>query len=214
MTKVNQAGSGNLKIYIHKQIRIESEFESQNLWQPGRNLPGRDMLSILTDAKRRPSANVGGGDWRPSSCSLSISFCSPCITANPSRRRSAKEVALESYHYFSKFISASLSLLEKYVFCLVTSVGQRKKFRVPFRNWTSDLWFPCFDALPLSHRDSIVDRVYYKVHILTFTQTVVWRVVKQGYSSKCSIPIASTWLCAQTIFCMVDLILDRNLLGW
>ena len=126
MTKVNQAGSGNLKIYIHKQIRIESEFENQNLWQPGRNLPGRDMLSILTDAKRRPSANVGGGDWRPSSCSLSISFCSPCITANPSRRRSAKEVALESYHYFSKFISASLSLLEKYVFCLITSVGQRK----------------------------------------------------------------------------------------
>ena len=169
------------------------------------------MLSILTDAKRRPSANVGGGDWRPSSCSLSISFCSPCITANPSRRRSAKEVALESYHYFSMFIPVSLSLLEKYVFCLVTSVGQRKKFRVPFRNWISDhaLMLYHWATETLQWTRSITKSIFSCLPKLT-----PWHVVKQGYISKCSIPIESTWLCAQKIFCMVDLSLDRNLLGW
>ena len=165
MTKVNQAGSGNLKIYINKQIRIESEFENQNLWQPGRNLPGRDMLSILTDAKRRPSANVGGGDWRPSSCSLSISFCSPCITANPSRRRSAKEVALESYHYFSKFIPVSLLLLEKDVFCLVTSVGQRKNsgFLLGIESQTV-LWCSTTEPQRLCSGQGLLQSPYFHVY--------------------------------------------------
>ena len=58
-------------------------------------IPGRSMLSILTDANLRDSANAGGGDWRPSRRSLSGSFCSPWITANPSRKRSAKDVALQ-----------------------------------------------------------------------------------------------------------------------
>lgn len=59
--------------------------------------PGRFMLSILTDASRRDSANAGGGDWRPSSRSLSGSFCSPWMTANPSLKRSAKDVALNGH---------------------------------------------------------------------------------------------------------------------
>ena len=58
-------------------------------------IPGRSMLSMLTDANLRDSANAGGGDWRPSRRSLSGSFCSPWITANPSRKRSAKDVALQ-----------------------------------------------------------------------------------------------------------------------
>ena len=139
------------------------------------------MLSILTDAKRRPSTNVGGGDWRPSSCSLSISFCSPCITANPSRRRSAKEVALESYHYFSKFIPVSLSLLEKDVFCLVTSMGQRKNsgFLLGIESQTFG-----FRVLMLYHwaTESLQwTRSITKSIFSCLPKLTPWHVVKQGY---------------------------------
>ena len=34
--------------------------------------------------------------------------------------------------------------------------GSEEKFWVPMRNQTSDLWIPCSNALPLSHRDSMV----------------------------------------------------------
>ena len=44
--------------------------------------------------------------------------------------------------------------MKKDVFCLVTSMGQNKKFWVPMRNWTSDLWIPHCDALPLSRNRS------------------------------------------------------------
>ena len=44
--------------------------------------------------------------------------------------------------------------MKKDVFCLVTSMGQNKKFWVPMRNWTSDLWIPHCDALPLSQNRS------------------------------------------------------------
>ena len=44
--------------------------------------------------------------------------------------------------------------------------GTKKKFWVPMRNWTSDLRILCFNALPLSHRDSTVSEVYYGVHII------------------------------------------------
>ena len=39
--------------------------------------------------------------------------------------------------------------------------GTKKKFWVPMRNRTSDLWIPHSDALSLSHRDSTVSKVYY-----------------------------------------------------
>ena len=42
--------------------------------------------------------------------------------------------------------------IEKDVFHLVTSMGQRKKFWVPMRNRTSDLRIPRSDALLLSHQ--------------------------------------------------------------
>ena len=44
--------------------------------------------------------------------------------------------------------------------------GTKKKFSVPMRNQTSDLLILCFNALPLSHRDSTVSEVYYRVHII------------------------------------------------
>ena len=40
--------------------------------------------------------------------------------------------------------------IEKDNFRHVTSLGQRKKFWVPMKNWTSDLRIPRSDALPLS----------------------------------------------------------------
>ena len=56
-------------------------------------------------------------------------------------------------------------------FRLVTSVRHRKKFRVPMRNRTSDLRIPRSGALPLSHRDSTVSEVCYKVHMTRVLHT-------------------------------------------
>ena len=39
------------------------------------------------------------------------------------------------------------------------------------RNRTSDLRIPRSDALPLSHRDSTVNEVYYEVHMTRFLHT-------------------------------------------
>ena len=39
------------------------------------------------------------------------------------------------------------------------------------RNRTSDLWIPRADALPLSHRDTIVSEVYYEVHMTRVLHT-------------------------------------------
>ena len=39
------------------------------------------------------------------------------------------------------------------------------------RNQTSDLRIPRSDALPLSHRDSTVSEVYYKVHMTRVLHT-------------------------------------------
>ena len=61
--------------------------------------------------------------------------------------------------------------VEKDVFCLVMSVGKRKKTWVPMRNWTSDLQILCSISLPLSHRDSMVKEVYSKVHMTCFQHT-------------------------------------------
>ena len=46
--------------------------------------------------------------------------------------------------------------LEKDVFSPCHKRGSEEKFWVPMTNQTSDLWIPCFNALPLSHRDSMV----------------------------------------------------------
>ena len=56
-------------------------------------------------------------------------------------------------------------------FRFVTSVGQKKKFRVPLRNRASDLRIPRSDALPLSHRDTTVSGVYYEVHMTSVLHT-------------------------------------------
>ena len=37
------------------------------------------------------------------------------------------------------------------------------------RNQTSDLLILCFNALPLSHRDSTVSEIYYGVHIINMS---------------------------------------------
>ena len=39
------------------------------------------------------------------------------------------------------------------------------------RNRTSDLRIPRSDALPLSHRDSMVSEVYYEVHLTSVLHT-------------------------------------------
>ena len=39
------------------------------------------------------------------------------------------------------------------------------------RNQTSYLWILCSDALPLNHRDTVVSKVYYKVHMTHVLQT-------------------------------------------
>ena len=39
------------------------------------------------------------------------------------------------------------------------------------RNGTLDLQIPCSDALALSHRDSTVSKVYYKVHMTSVLHT-------------------------------------------
>ena len=72
----------------------------------------------------------------------------------------------------TKFSKLTSKELEKDVFfCLVMSVGQRKKFWVPMKNRTSELWILCSNALPLSHTDSTVSKVYYKVHVTRVLHT-------------------------------------------
>ena len=50
-------------------------------------------------------------------------------------------------------------------FSSYTSMGQRKKFWAPIRNWTSDHQILHSDVLPLSHRDSMVNKVHDEVQI-------------------------------------------------
>ena len=50
-------------------------------------------------------------------------------------------------------------------FSSYTSMGQRKKFWAPIRNWTSDHQILHSDALPLSHRDSMMSKVHDEVQI-------------------------------------------------
>ena len=50
------------------------------------------------------------------------------------------------------------------LFRLVTSFGQREKFRLPIRNQTSDLWIPRSDAVPLSFRELCGVRGHFWIH--------------------------------------------------
>ena len=52
--------------------------------------------------------------------------------------------------------------IEKNVFRLVTSVGQKKKSEFPWGTRVEPL---SSNALPLSHRDSVVRETYYEVHV-------------------------------------------------
>ena len=61
--------------------------------------------------------------------------------------------------------------IEKDVFCLVTSVGQRKNSESGMRNRTSNLRIPRLDTLPLSHEDSMVSDIYYEVHMTRVLHT-------------------------------------------
>ena len=56
-------------------------------------------------------------------------------------------------------------------FRLVTSVGQRKNSLDHMRNRTPDLRIPRSDALPLSHRDSLVSEVCHEVHMTRVLHT-------------------------------------------
>ena len=44
--------------------------------------------------------------------------------------------------------------------------GTKQIFWVPMRNGTSNLWIQCFNALPLSHRESMVSKAHYQVQFL------------------------------------------------
>ena len=47
----------------------------------------------------------------------------------------------------------------------------KKRWVLRMRNQTSDLWIPPSNALPLSHRDSTVSEVFYKVHMTCILHT-------------------------------------------
>ena len=55
--------------------------------------------------------------------------------------------------------------LKRDVFHLVTSMGQRQNSESPWGIKPQTLQILCSNALPLSHRDSMVSEVYYEVHI-------------------------------------------------
>ena len=67
---------------------------------------------------------------------------------------------------FSKLTSKELK--KDVFFCLVTSVGQRKNSESP---WRIEPQIFGFCALPLSHTDSMVSQVYYKVHVTRVLHT-------------------------------------------
>ena len=65
----------------------------------------------------------------------------------------------------TKFSKLTSKELEKDVFFLSChECGTKKKFWVTMRNQTSDLWILHSNALPLSHTDSMVNKVDYEVH--------------------------------------------------
>ena len=72
----------------------------------------------------------------------------------------------------TKFSKLTSKELEKDVFFLSCHErGTKKKFWVTMRNQTSDLWILHSNALPLSHTDSMVNKVYYEVHMTCVLHT-------------------------------------------
>ena len=71
--------------------------------------------------------------------------------------------------------------MEKDVFRLVSSETQRKS---SVKNRTSDLRIPRADALPLSHKDSMVSKALYKVHIIGKFDPIRYLIVSQYELSK------------------------------
>ena len=61
--------------------------------------------------------------------------------------------------------------IEKYVFSSHHKRRTKEKFWVSMRIQSSDFQSPHSDALPLSHRDSIVSRAYYYVHMTLILYT-------------------------------------------
>ena len=61
--------------------------------------------------------------------------------------------------------------IEKYVFSSHHKCRTKEEFQVSMRNRSSDFQSPHSDALPLSHRDSIVSRAYYYVHMTLLLYT-------------------------------------------
>ena len=58
------------------------------------------------------------------------------------------------------------------MFFVLSQAWNKEKILCPLmRIQTSDLWIPCSDALPLSHRDSTVSKVYYEVHMTDVLHT-------------------------------------------
>ena len=80
-----------------------------------------------------------------------------------------------NYVYSIMFVNRMREMLckeiEKDGFCLVMSVGQRKNSESPGGIAPQTFGFLASDALPLSHRDSMVNEVYYKVHMTHILHT-------------------------------------------
>ena len=62
-------------------------------------------------------------------------------------------------------VCCTIFMIEKDVFFILSRAWDKEKILRSMRNQTSDLQIPCSNALPLSHRDSTVGEVYYKVHM-------------------------------------------------
>ena len=75
-------------------------------------------------------------------------------------------------------------------FCLVTSLGQRKNFELP---WGIEP--PRSDVIPLSRRDSTVSEVYYEVH-LNFIFISHKSLLRQWViNDKCTLRHLFSWFC-------------------
>ena len=57
------------------------------------------------------------------------------------------------------------------LFVLLQAWNKEKILSPLMRIQTSDLWIPHSDALPLSHRDSTVSKVYYEIHMTDVLHT-------------------------------------------
>ena len=71
----------------------------------------------------------------------------------------------------TKFSKLTSKELKKDFFLSCHKCGTKKKFWVTTRNQTSDLWILHSNALPLSHTDSMVNKVDYEVHMTRVLHT-------------------------------------------